>query len=33
VLKAGNEVPPSGSKAFGAALVHVDVDGSKLSFS
>jgi hypothetical protein len=31
VLKAGNEVPPSGSKAFGAALVHVD--GSKLSFS
>ena len=23
VLKAGNEVPPSGSKAFGAALVHV----------
>jgi hypothetical protein len=31
VLKAGNEVPPSGSKAFGAALVHID--GSKLSFS
>jgi CHRD domain len=29
VLKAGNEVPPSESKAFGAALVHVD--GSKLS--
>jgi uncharacterized membrane protein len=31
VLKAGNEVPPSGSKAFGAALVHID--GSTLSFS
>jgi len=31
VLKAGNEVPPSGSKAFGAALVHVN--GSKLFFS
>ncbi len=31
VLKADNEVPPSGSKAFGAALVHVN--GSKLSFS
>jgi hypothetical protein len=31
VLKADNEVPPSGSKAFGAALVHVN--GSKLFFS
>ncbi|MGH3038193.1 MAG: CHRD domain-containing protein [Gaiellaceae bacterium] len=31
VLKADNEVPPSGSKAFGAALVHVN--GTKLSFS
>ena len=31
VLKAENEVPPSGSKAIGAALVHVD--GSKLAFS
>jgi hypothetical protein len=31
VLKAGNEVPPSGSKAFGAALVHVN--GTKVSFS
>jgi CHRD domain len=31
VLKAGNEVPPSGSKAFGAALVHVN--DTKLSFS
>ena len=30
VLTAGNEVPPSGSKAFGAALVHVN--GSQLSF-
>ena len=31
VLKAGNEVPPSGSKAFGAALVHIN--GTTLSFS
>jgi CHRD domain len=31
VLKAENEVPPSGSKAFGAALVHVN--GTNLSFS
>jgi CHRD domain len=31
VLKADNEVPPSGSKAFGAALVHIN--GTKLSFS
>jgi hypothetical protein len=31
VLKANNEVPPSGSKAFGAALVHIN--GSKLFFS
>ena len=31
VLKANNEVPPSGSKAFGAALVHIN--GSKLAFS
>lgn len=31
VLKAENEVPPSGSKAFGAAAVHID--GSKLLFS
>ncbi len=31
VLKAENEVPPSGSKAFGAAVVHVN--GGKLAFS
>lgn len=31
VLKAGNEVPPSGSKAFGAAAVHVN--GTTLSFA
>jgi hypothetical protein len=31
VLKAGNEVPPSGSKAFGAAAVHID--GTTLSFA
>ena len=31
VLKADNEVPPSGSKAFGAAVVHVN--GGKLAFS
>jgi hypothetical protein len=31
VLKAENENPPSGSKAVGAALVHVD--GTKLSFA
>jgi hypothetical protein len=31
VLKPGNEVPPSGSKAFGAALVHIN--GTQLSFS
>ncbi len=31
VLKADNEVPPSGSKAFGAAVVHIN--GSKLAFS
>jgi CHRD domain len=31
VLKADNEVPPSGSKAFGAALVHIN--GTNLSFS
>ena len=31
VLKAGNEVPPSGSKAFGAAAVHID--GTTLGFS
>jgi CHRD domain len=31
VLKAGNEVPPSGSKAFGAAVVHINE--SKLFFS
>jgi hypothetical protein len=31
VLKPGNEVPPSGSKAFGAAAVHID--GTTLGFS
>ena len=31
VLKAGNEVPPSASKAFGAAAVHID--GTTLSFA
>jgi CHRD domain len=31
VLKAENEVPPSGSKAFGAAAVHIN--GSNLFFS
>jgi hypothetical protein len=31
VLKAGNEVPPSASKAIGAALVHIN--GSRLFFS
>jgi CHRD domain len=31
VLKADNEVPPSGSKAFGAALVHIN--GTNLYFS
>jgi len=31
VLKAGNEVPPSGSRAVGAALVHVR--GTTLTFS
>jgi CHRD domain len=31
VLKAGNEVPPSGSKAFGAAAVHIS--GTTLSFA
>ena len=31
VLKADNEVPPSGSKAFGAAVVHIN--DSKLFFS
>ena len=31
VLKAGNEVPPSASRAVGAALVHVN--GTRLSFS
>ncbi len=31
VLKADNEVPPSGSKAFGAAAVHIN--GSNLFFS
>ncbi|MGH3059095.1 MAG: CHRD domain-containing protein [Gaiellaceae bacterium] len=31
VLKAGNEVPPSGSKAFGAAAVHIN--GTTLSFA
>jgi hypothetical protein len=31
VLKAGNEVPPSASRAFGAAAVHVN--GTTLSFA
>ena len=31
VLKAENEVPPSASKAFGAAAVHID--GTTLSFA
>ncbi len=31
VLKAGNEVPPSASKAFGAAAVHIN--GTTLSFA
>ena len=31
VLKAGNEVPPSGSKAFGAAAVRVE--GTTVSFA
>lgn len=31
LLKAGNEVPPSASRAVGAALVHID--GTTLSFS
>jgi hypothetical protein len=30
-LKPGNEVPPSGSLAFGAAAVHID--GNRLSFA
>ena len=31
VLKAENEVPPSASKGFGAAAVHID--GTTLSFA
>ena len=31
VLKAANEVPPTASKALGAAVVHVN--GTKLSFA
>ena len=31
VLKAGNEVPPSGSKAFGAAAIHIE--GTTLTFA
>ena len=31
VLKAGNEVPPSGSKAFGAAAIRIE--GTTLSFA